>query len=106
MNGEYMPSNFKAVILAAFVAVAPLSATLAHAAPAPAYSTQKTTVGDLFANPHTKAIVEKQFPGISSDLRMALAKGKTFRELSAMKPKDIPAEKLDIIDAELAKISH
>ena len=98
-----MSSNFKALILAAVVLVAPLSATVAQAAPA--YSTQTTTVGDLFANPATKAIVEKQFPGISSDLRMALAKGKTFRELNATNPKSIPADKLNIIDAELAKLS-
>ena len=97
-----MSSSFKALILAAVVLAAPLSATVAQAAPA--YSTQTTTVGDLFANPATKAIVEKQFPGISSDLRMALAKGKTFRELSAMNPKGIPPEKLNIIDAELAKL--
>ena len=99
-----MSFDLKSVILAAFVFAAPLSASVAQAQPAAAYSTQKTTVGDLFANPQTKAIVEKQFPGISSDIRMALAKGKTFREISAMNPKGVPAEKLDIIDAELARI--
>ena len=71
-----MSSNLKVFVLATFILVSPLSATVAQAAPA--YSTQTTTVGDLFANPATKAIVEKQFPGI-------------------------PPEKLNIIDAELAK---
>ncbi len=99
-----MSSNLKALVLAAFVLAAPLSVTVAQAAPAPAYSTQKTTVGDLFANPQAKAIVEKQFPGISSDLRMMMAKGMTFRELNAKNPTQIPAAKLDIIDAELAKL--
>ncbi|WP_165189648.1 hypothetical protein [Caulobacter soli] len=94
-----MPLNLKVVVLAACIAVAPLS--VAHAG---SLSTQKTTVGDLFANPQAKAIVEKQFPGISSDLRMVMAKGKTFRELNAMNPKGIPADKLDAIDAELAKL--
>ncbi len=97
-----MSSNLKALVLAAFVLAAPLSATVAQAAPA--YSTQTTTVGDLFANPATKAIVEKQFPGISSDLRMALAKGMTFRQLHDKSPDKITTEKLNIIDAELAKL--
>ena len=99
-----MSLKLKAVFLAAFIAVAPLSASVAMAASPPAYSTEKSTVGELFANPQAKAIVEKQFPGISSDIRMTLAKGKTLRELSATNPKGIRAEKLNIIDAELAKV--
>lgn len=99
-----MSVNLKVVLLAAFIVATPLSAGVAMAAPPPAYSTEKSTVGELFANPQAKAIVEKQFPGISSDIRMTLAKGKTLRELSATNPKGIPAEKLNVIDAELAKL--
>ena len=99
-----MSKNIKAALIAAFVLVAPLSATVALAAPAPAYSTQKTTLGDLFANPTTKAIVEKQFPGISSDPRLLLAKGMTFRQLHDKSPDKITTQKLDVIDAELAKL--
>jgi para-nitrobenzyl esterase len=94
-----MSTNLKAVILAAVIAVAPLSAAYAGN-----LSTQKATVGDLFANPAAKAIVEKQFPGISSDPRMFLAKGMTFRQLHDKSPDKITTDKLDIIDAELAKL--
>jgi hypothetical protein len=96
-------SKFKTAILAALaVLAAQLTVTAAQAQPA--YSTQASTVGELFANPQTRAIVEKQFPGISSNFRMALAKRMTFRELNARAPKDITVEKLNIIDAELAKV--
>jgi hypothetical protein len=94
-----MSTKLKAVILAAVVAVAPLSAAYAGS-----LSTKTTTVGDLFANPVTKAIVEKQFPGISSDPRLLLAKGMTFRQLHDKSPDKITTDKLDIIDAELAKL--
>ncbi len=94
-----MTTKLKAAILAAFIAVAPLSAAYAGS-----LSTQKTTVGDLFANPAAKAIVEKQFPGISSDPRMLLAKGMTFRELHDKSPDKITTEKLNVIDADLAKL--
>lgn len=94
-----MPTKFKAVILAAIIAVAPLSVAYAGN-----LSTQKSTVGDLFANPAAKAIVEKHFPGISSDPRMLLAKGMTFRQLHDKSPDKITTDKLDVIDAELAKL--
>lgn len=100
-----MRSNLKAVIFAAVVVLAtPLTITVAQARSVVGYSTQKSTVGELFANPATKAIVEKQFPGISSNFRMKLAKGMTFRELNTKAPKDITVEKLNAIDAELAKL--
>lgn len=94
-----MSTHLKAVILAAAIAVAPLSAAYAGN-----LSTQKSSVGDLFANPAAKAIVEKHFPGISSDPRMMLAKGMTFRQLHEKSPEKITTEKLDAIDAELAKL--
>jgi para-nitrobenzyl esterase len=105
--GNTMSFDLKAVTAAVVLALIPLStgAALAQsAAVQPAYSTQSSTVGELFADPQARAVVEKQFPGISSDFRMRMAKGKTFRQLSEMSPKKITAEKLDIIDAELASL--
>jgi para-nitrobenzyl esterase len=103
-----MSSNLKATVLAALVVLAaPLTVTVAQAQAVvsqPAYSTQKSTVGELFDNPQTRAIVEKQFPGISSSFRMRMARGMTFRELNTRAPKDITVEKLNAIDAELAKL--
>jgi hypothetical protein len=100
-----MSTNLKAAVLAALIVLAnPLSATVAQAQPVAAYSTQKSTVGELFANPQTRAVVEKQFPGISSSFRMRMAKGMTFRELNTRAPKDITVEKLNAIDVELAKL--
>jgi para-nitrobenzyl esterase len=106
-----MSFNLKPLALATLIALAALATPLATSAALaqsiavqPAYTTQTSTVGQLFADPQALAIVERQFPGISSDFRMRMAKGKTFRQLSSMSPKKITSEKLDIIDAELAAL--
>ena len=101
-----MRFNLKAVIVATVIMLATPLITVAKAQSATGYSTQKSKVGELFANPQTKAIVEKQFPGISSNFRMKLAKGMTFRELNVKAPKEITVEKLNAIDTELAKLSR
>lgn len=103
-----MSHNFNHAVFAALVGLAiPLSATAASAesvATQAHYSTETSTVGELLANPQTRAILETQFPGVSSDWRMKFVKGKTFRKLNSMNPKKVPAAKLDIVDAELAKV--
>lgn len=69
-----------------------------------AYSTNNTTSGELLANPATRAVLEKHFPGVSKDFRIKMVKGKTFRALHDMAPERLPTAKLDAVDRDLANV--
>lgn len=66
-----------------------------------AWSTQTSKVGDLLANPVTRAVLERHFPGVSSDWRIKMVKGKTFRQLHTMAPRRLPSAALDAVDRDL-----
>jgi len=85
--------------LALAVLVAPIAA---HAQAA--WSTQTSKVGDLLANPATRAVLERHFPGVSKDWRIKMVKGKTFRQLHTMAPDRLPAAKLDAVDRDFQGI--
>ena len=87
------------VLMALAVVVAPIAA---HAQAA--WSTQTSKVGDLLANPATRAILERHFPGVSSDWRIKMVKGKTFRQLHTMAPSRLPSASLDAVDRDLQAI--
>jgi Cytochrome P450 len=69
------------------------------------YSTAQTTIGALLADPAAKAIVDKHFPGLSSDPRIAMAKGMTLRAIQKFAADQFTTEALDAADAELAQVS-
>ncbi|MBV1686540.1 hypothetical protein KRR38_02365 [Novosphingobium sp. G106] len=89
--------------LSGALALAVLGAPIAAHAQA-AWLTQTSKVGDLLANPATRAVLERHFPGVSKDWRMKMVKGKTFRQLNTMAPDRLPAAKLDAVDRDLQAI--
>jgi hypothetical protein len=74
------------------------------AAPATRYSTADTKIGSLLADPAAKAVLDKHFPGVSSDKRIGMAKGMTLRAVQKFAPDKFTTEALDAADAELARL--
>lgn len=91
--------NKLGILVALLVVLAPI---VAHAQAA--WSTQTSKVGDLLANPATRAVLERHFPGVSKDWRIKMVKGKTFRQLNTMAPDRLPVAKLDAVDRDLQAI--
>lgn len=60
--------------------------------------------GDLLANPATKAVLDKHFPGMSEDKQIAMASGMTLRAVQAFAPAQFTDETLDAFDAEFAAL--
>jgi cytochrome P450 len=78
------------------------------AAPAKAaggYSTADTKLGVLLADAAAKAVLDRHFPGMSSDPRMGMAKGMTLRAVQKFAPGQFTVEALDAADAELAQLT-
>jgi cytochrome P450 len=69
------------------------------------YSTADTKIGVLLADPAARAVVDKYFPGVSDDKRIAMAKSTTFRAVQKFAPDKFTTEALDSADAELAKLT-
>jgi cytochrome P450 len=74
------------------------------AAPATRYSTADTKIGSLLADPAAKAVLDKYFPGVSSDKRIGMAKAMTLRAVQKFAPDKFTTEALDAADAELASL--
>jgi cytochrome P450 len=74
------------------------------AAAGPRYSTTDTKIGALLADPAARAIMDKYFPDVSTDKRIAMAKGMTLRAVRKFAPDKFTIEALDAADAELAKL--
>jgi cytochrome P450 len=68
------------------------------------YSTADTKLGTLLADPAAKAVLDKYFPGVSSDKRIAMGKGMTLRGIRKFSPETFTTAALDAADAELAKL--
>jgi cytochrome P450 len=74
-------------------------------APAPThYSTTDTKISVLLGDPAARAILDKFFPGVSSDSRIGMAKSMTLRKVRPFAPEMFSIEKLDAADAELAAL--
>jgi cytochrome P450 len=69
------------------------------------YSTNETKIGALLADPAATAILDKYFPGVSTDPRIGMAKAMTLRIVQTFAPELFTAEALDAVDAELATLS-
>jgi len=69
---------------------------------APKFSTERSTIAELLANPEAKAVVEKHVPLVMSNAN-AMASS-TLKDFHNEAPNMLPDETLAKIDAELAKI--
>jgi cytochrome P450 len=74
------------------------------AATATRYSTADTKVGVLLADPAARAVLDKHFPGVSTDPRIGMAKGMTLRAIQKFAPGNFTNEALDAADADLAQL--
>ena len=68
------------------------------------YTTATTNIGDLLADPASKAIVDAHIPGFSANPQIQMASGMTLRAVQQMAPDKVTNEMLDGIDADLAKL--
>lgn len=80
------------------------SAIVAPSAPAAGYSTGASTIGTLLGNPATLAVIDRHFPGVSTDPRIGMGKAMTFRAVQAFAPDMFTLAALDAADVDLAKI--
>jgi len=78
--------------------------TESKTAPAVRYSTADTKIGSLLADPAAKAVLDKYFPGVSSDKRVGMAKSMTLRAVQKFAPDKFTTQALDAADAELASL--
>jgi cytochrome P450 len=78
--------------------------TESKTAPATRYSTADTKIGSLLADPAAKAVLDKYFPGVSSDKRIGMAKGMTLRAVQKFAPDKFTSQALDAADGELASL--
>lgn len=89
-------------LLAATPAMAQAPAAPVETAPATTkYSIQTSTLGDLVANPATKAILEKDFPEVAHHPQLNEGLGLTLPEVVQYLPDVVTPEKLAAMDAEL-----
>jgi cytochrome P450 len=68
------------------------------------YSTAETKLGALLADPAAKAVLDRYFPGVSSDKRISMGKSMTLRAIRRFSPETFTIEALDAADADLAKL--
>jgi hypothetical protein len=69
--------------------------------------TLDTTLGELLENPQAKAVLDKQFPGISTNPLVAIAKGMSLKMILAMPQAaqlGITKEKAEATLAEINKL--
>lgn len=100
----------KTTLVAGLAALATLAAVpafaqapaAAAAMPMAAPSVEKTTIGALWANPATKAVLEKDVPGI--DQYMDQIKDMTLSQVAPMSQGAIDDAKLKVIQADLDKL--
>lgn len=87
---------------ASFVPLAP-DAQLA-AAPKANLSTEATRIGELLGNDAARAVLDRHFPGMSSDKKIGMASGMTLRAVQKFAPGQFTDEALDAVDADLAAL--
>jgi cytochrome P450 len=87
---------------AAFV---PLAADAQVAeAPKAKLSTDATRIGELLGNDAARAVLDRHFPGMSSDKKIGMASGMTLRAVQKFAPGQFTDEALDALDADLAAL--
>lgn len=75
----------------------------ADAKPAPA--TVDSKIGDLLANPVTKAVLDKDIPGLETSPYLDMVKGMSVRDIAKYPQANIDDAKLSVIDADLKAAS-
>lgn len=80
------------------------AATVATGAAPGMPSTATTKIGAMLADPNMRAMLDRHFPGVSADARIAMGKGMTLRSLQAFAPAQFPDALLDALDADLATL--
>ena len=68
------------------------------------YTTAGTKIGALLGDPAAKAVLDKHFPGVGADPRIAMAKGMTLRSVQRFARDVFTDESLDAMDADLAQL--
>lgn len=103
---------FRSPIVLAMIAVPSLLAAqttstptvAAGAAAAAHYTTSDTEIGTLLDDPAAKAVLDKNFPGLSSGEQIDMARGMTLKTIQQYAPDMITDARLAATDAEFAKL--
>ena len=93
----------RAALLANLLAITSVPSFAADA-PAPVYSSATSSIGDLLDNPETKAVLDKDMPGFSSNPQIDMTRTMTLKQLQGFAPDQVKDEVLAKIDADLAKV--
>ena len=87
-----------------FAAGAALAADPPAAAPAAAASVETTPIADLAAKPETKAILDKDVPGLTAHPAFEQFKGMTLKALQPMSQGQLTDEQIAAVQADLDKL--
>ena len=68
-------------------------------------SVETTSIADLIANPATKAVLEKDMPGLLTSPHLEMVKGMSLRALAQCPQAQLDDAKLKAIQADLDKAS-
>lgn len=63
-----------------------------------------STLKDLIADPKAKAILDKHFPGFSSNPQLQMAMGMTLKQVQPFSRGQITDEKLKLVEEDLKNI--
>jgi len=88
----------------AAVAQTPPATPPAATAPAPYYTAEDSTMGDLLDSPEAKAVLAKHVPDLLKNDGIERARGMTLASLQQYAPEIVTDEKLKLIDKDLAVI--
>jgi hypothetical protein len=91
-------------LIAATPALAQAPAAPAATAPAPKYSVQTTSLGELADNPQTRALLEKYFPEVPHHPQFNEGLGLTLPDVVQYLPDVVTPPKLAAMDAELKAV--
>lgn len=99
-----MKAQLTAIFLMAAIPAYAQTPEPAAAAPAPHYSVQTSTLGQLLDNPETKALLEKHFPQVAHHPQLNEGLGLTLPDVVQYLPDVVTPPKLAAMDAELKAI--
>lgn len=102
------------VIVTALIGLPVLAAAEPVATPAPTptptavaaakFSTTESKIGDLLDNPTTKAVLDKDLPGLSTNENIDMARGMTLKQVQQFAPDKITDARLATVDADFAAL--
>ena len=95
---------FAAAMLAAPALAAEATTTATAAAPAPTFSVAATPIGTLLDTPATRAVLDKELPGFTTNPQVEMARGMSLKAVQSYAPEKLTDERLAAVDAELAKL--